>query len=62
MTVTGQYSPYKFKLSSDITISANDYNDECNAGTTLDSIFIFNKYNKTKDKILMLELREKFHS
>ena len=50
------------KLFSDGTISKNDCNNEFNVGTIQYLICRFNKINTTKNKILLLELREKFYS
>ena len=57
-----QCSPHKFELSNHGAINANDCNNECNTGATRDLICNFNKFKNNKEEILLLELREKFHS
>ena len=60
-TDTGQCSPYKPKLCSDGAIITNDCNNEFYLGTTQELICSFNKFNKTKERISLLELRYKFY-
>ena len=61
-TGTGQYSPYKIKLCSNVTIITNDCNDEWNVVTTQDLICRFNKFRNTKEKILLLDMKEQLLS
>ena len=57
-TVTSQYSPYQLKYSGNGAIVTDECDHECHARATEDANICFNRTNKVKEKILLLELRE----
>ena len=61
-TVTSQFSPYQLKICGNGKVGIDECNHEHHSGETKNTCLYTNQPSKEKKKVLLLDLRDQFHS